>query len=150
MDDVARLKRENRENERNAIEKLLADDDFTDVTLVSKDGSQVGAHRAVLGNASTFLRSLLLESQHQNTFLYLGMVADRQVLFLYVCAFVLLFALSLYLICLYIAFVNQSRLFLLTFNDKVLQALVNFVYLSHCTLHMVVSISLATAYIFLT
>ena len=104
MDDVARLKRENRENERNAIEKLLADDDFTDVTLVSKDGAQVGAHRAVLGNASTFLRSLLVESQHQNTFLYLGMVADRQVLFLYVCAFVLLFALSLYFGCLDIAF----------------------------------------------
>ena len=84
MADVARLKRENGENERNTIEKLLADEDFTDVTLVSKDGAQVGAHRAVLGNASTFLRSLLLESQHQNTFLYLGMVADRQVLSLYV------------------------------------------------------------------
>ena len=95
MEDVARLKRENGENERNTIEKLLADEDFTDVTLVSKDGAQVGAHRAVLGNASTFLRSLLVESQHQNTFLYLGMVADRQVLYLYL--HVLLF---LFLICL--------------------------------------------------
>ena len=95
MEDVARLKRENGENDRNAIEKLLADEDFTDVTLVSKDGAQVGAHRAVLGSASTFLRSLLVESQHQNTFLYLGMVADRQVLYLYL--HVLLF---LFLICL--------------------------------------------------
>ena len=93
MEDVARLKRENGENDRNAIEKLLADEDFTDVTLVSKDGAQVGAHRAVLGNASTFLRSLLVESQHQNTFLYLGMVADRQV------------RLSFSLIFVYIAFV---------------------------------------------
>ena len=95
MEDVARLKRENGGNDRSAIEKLLADEDFTDVTLVSKDGAQVGAHRAVLGNASTFLRSLLVESQHQNTFLYLGMVADRQVLYLYL--HVLLF---LILICL--------------------------------------------------
>ena len=102
MADVARLKRENGENERNAIEKLLADDDFTDVTLVSKDGAQVGAHRAVLGNASTFLRSLLLESQHQNTFLYLGMVADRQVLSLYLSLYVLL---SFSLLCLCISFV---------------------------------------------
>ena len=39
------------------------------------------------------------------------------------------------------AFVNQSRLSHLTIYHQVLQALVNFVYLSHCTLHVVVSIS---------
>ena len=53
---------------------LLDDSDFTDVTLGSKDGLQVSAHRAVLCASSPFLRKLLVESLQQNTFLYLNLV----------------------------------------------------------------------------
>ena len=53
---------------------LLSDPDFSDVTLVSEDGQHLVAHRAVLAQASSFLRSILYESLQQRTFLYLGMV----------------------------------------------------------------------------
>ena len=58
--------------------QLFNDTDFTDVTLVCRDGLQLRVHRAVLCASSDFLRGLLLESLQQNTFLYLGLV-DHQV-----------------------------------------------------------------------
>ena len=68
------------EEPRNSLPRHLLDDsDFTDVTLVSKDGLQVSAHRAVLCASSPFLRKLLVESLQQNTFLYLNLV-DHQML----------------------------------------------------------------------
>ena len=53
-------------------DQLHKDHDFTDVTLVCRDGQQVSCHRAVLAAASPFLRRILCESLQQNTFLFLG------------------------------------------------------------------------------
>ena len=53
---------------------LFSDPDFTDVTLVCKDGQQVVAHKAVLAASSAFLRRLLVDSSQQTTLLYMGMV----------------------------------------------------------------------------
>ena len=58
-------------------EQLLGDPDFSDVTLVCRDGQQIPAHRAVLSRSSMFLRQLLYDSLQQNTFLYLGSVKYR-------------------------------------------------------------------------
>ena len=59
--------------------QLFNDSDFTDVTLVSKDGLQIPVHRAVLCAKSHFLRGLLKESLQQNTFLFLGLVNHQVV-----------------------------------------------------------------------
>ena len=58
-------------------EQLLADPDFSDVTLVCRDGQQIQAHRAVLCSSSRFLRLLLYDSLQQSTFLYLSSVEHR-------------------------------------------------------------------------
>ena len=58
-------------------EQLLGDPDFSDVTLVSRDGQQIQAHRAVLSRSSLFLRQLFYDSLQQSTFLYLGSVEYR-------------------------------------------------------------------------
>ena len=60
-------------------DQLLADPDFSDVTLVCRDGQQIPAHRAVLSGCSLFLRQLLYGSVQQSTFLYLGSVGYRDV-----------------------------------------------------------------------
>ena len=78
MEDCVTVTQEKPQN--NLLSKqLFSDTDFTDVTLVSKDGLHISVHRAVLCASSLFLRALLLESLQQNTFLYLGPV-DHQVL----------------------------------------------------------------------
>ena len=78
MQDGVSLVKEVCQNEAATMEKLFNDKDFTDVTLVSKDGRTVSAHRAVLCSQSSFLRGILMESlQNQSTFLYLGQ-ADHQ------------------------------------------------------------------------
>ena len=79
MQDGVSLVKEDCQNEAATMEKMLNDKDFTDVTLVSKDGQKVSAHRAVLCSQSSFLRGILMESLHQSTVLYLGK-ADHQVL----------------------------------------------------------------------
>ena len=58
-------------------EQLLADPDFSDVTLVCRDGQHIQAHRAVLCSSSRFLRQLLYDSIQQRTFLYLSSVEHR-------------------------------------------------------------------------
>ena len=58
-------------------EQLLGDPDFSDVTLVCRDGQQIPAHRAVLSRSSLFLRQLFYDSLHQSTFLFLGSVEYR-------------------------------------------------------------------------
>ena len=80
MQGLVSLVKEDCQNETGAtLEKLWNDKDLTDVTLVSKDGQQVLVHRAILCSRSSFLRGILMESLHQNTFLYLSM-ADHLVL----------------------------------------------------------------------
>ena len=65
-------------SDQSLARKLLADPDFSDVTLVSKDNQYTVAHRAVLSSSSDFLRCLLYGSLQQNTFLFLGLV-DQEV-----------------------------------------------------------------------
>ena len=60
--------------------KLFSDSDFSDVTLVCEDNQHLPAHRAVLCASSSFLRQLLYDSQQQRTFLYLGLVAYKDML----------------------------------------------------------------------
>ena len=58
---------------------LYEDIDFTDVTLVCGDGQQVKCHRSILAASSGFLRRLLVESDQQQTFLFLGAKVEVEV-----------------------------------------------------------------------
>ena len=79
METKILISRSNTPNGKSLADMLYLDSDFSDVTLVSADNQHVSAHRAVLSANSSFLRSVLLESFQQNTFLYMGMV-DFEVL----------------------------------------------------------------------
>ena len=53
------------------IRNLLADEDFTDVTLASNDNRQVKAHRVVLSGSSKFFNNVLKMNKGPNLVLYL-------------------------------------------------------------------------------
>ena len=61
------------ENRNQGIgQNLFADQDFSDVTLVCTDKRLLTVHKCILSASSIFFRTLLYESIHQTTFLYLG------------------------------------------------------------------------------
>jgi len=76
FEETVQITDKNKDSDRLALQ-LLRDSDFSDVTLVSGDNHHVAAHRAVLAASSSFLRTLLLDSCQQSTFLYLGMVEGQ-------------------------------------------------------------------------
>ena len=65
------------ENLRSAFGSLKEDKDFTDVTLVSGDGQQVGAHKVVLMTSSPFFNEVLKRNQHAHPLIYMkGVKSD--------------------------------------------------------------------------
>ena len=55
----------------NILRQLHRDQDFIDVTLVSADHQQIGAHKVILSSASPFFRELLVRHSHPAPLLYL-------------------------------------------------------------------------------
>lgn len=61
------------------LQQLWEDREFTDVTLVTADGRQLRAHRAILGSASKFFHSVLAPHPHPSPLLYLGGMEGEEV-----------------------------------------------------------------------
>ena len=59
------------ENIKNALRNLREDNDFADVTLVSEDGQQVEAHKAILAVSSPTFQKLLTRNKHPHPLIYL-------------------------------------------------------------------------------
>ena len=53
-----------------ALDESFIFSNFTDVTLVSEDGKHFLAHKIVLCASSPILSAILLNHQHQETFIY--------------------------------------------------------------------------------
>ena len=66
-----------KENAVNTFGSLREDKDFTDVTLVSDDGKQVGVHKVILANASPFFQNILRKNKHIHPLIYMrGVKSD--------------------------------------------------------------------------
>ena len=57
--------------------ELRNDEDFSDVTLVCEDNTQIRAHKVILGACSPFFNSVLRRNQHPNPLLYMRGVKTR-------------------------------------------------------------------------
>ena len=60
-----------KENITNAFVTLRDDSDFSDVTLVSEDGKQFGAHRLVLALSSPFFQNVFRKAKHAHPLIYM-------------------------------------------------------------------------------
>ena len=72
----------------NTFRKLVAEQDFRDVTLVSNDSKCVTAHKVVLSSSSPLFRNILTRNPHQHPFIFLKGVnfleLDLLVRFIYI------------------------------------------------------------------
>ena len=59
------------ENIPNTFKQLFYYDNFTDVTLVSKDGHHVKAHKVVLSSLCKLLKTTLVNNLHPNPIIYI-------------------------------------------------------------------------------
>ena len=64
----------------NKIGSLKDDPDFTDVTLVCDDGTQVEAHKVILAASSPFFQKLLKRNQHTHPLIYMRKVKSEDLL----------------------------------------------------------------------
>ena len=53
------------------FQSLFGDINFSDVTLVCEDQSQVKVHKVILSSASQFFKQILLKNPHTNPLIYL-------------------------------------------------------------------------------
>merc|ERR1719186_42602 len=53
------------------LERLLNDEEFADVILVTQDEKQIKAHKAILCSSSDFLRKVMAQNPHPHPLLYL-------------------------------------------------------------------------------
>jgi len=56
-------------------QELLADKNFTDITLATNDDVQIKAHKVILSSSSSFFQRILLSNPHPNPLLYLNNVS---------------------------------------------------------------------------
>ena len=52
------------DNTTGAFQELVDDQDFTEVTLVCEDGSQLAGHKVILAASSPFFKALLKKNKH--------------------------------------------------------------------------------------
>ena len=57
------------------FKKILADQDFTDVTLVTEDGITISAHRLVLSASSDFFQQVFKRNPNPKTIIYVDNVS---------------------------------------------------------------------------
>lgn len=60
------------------VQNLWSEQNFTDVTLLTEDGLQINAHKAVIASSSSFFKNILLSNPHQNPLLYLKDIEYKQ------------------------------------------------------------------------
>ena len=60
-----------KDNINSTFRSLREDVDFSDVTLVSEDGQQVGAHKVILSASSPFFHNLLKRNLHPHPLVYM-------------------------------------------------------------------------------
>ena len=65
------------ESTKNIFKTLLADTEFTDVTLACSDQKQVKGHKAILGASSQFFRSIFRQNASNNLVLYLKGISHK-------------------------------------------------------------------------
>ena len=58
-------------NAGNTLKMLLADTNYTDVTLACDDDKQIKAHKVILSSCSSFFQNLLLKNPHPNPLIYM-------------------------------------------------------------------------------
>jgi len=56
---------------KNAFKNLLAEQEFSDVTLACNNNKQIKAHKVILGACSPFFKEILLKNPHQHPLIYL-------------------------------------------------------------------------------
>ena len=59
------------ENLNSAFGSLRNDQDFTDVTLVCEDGTQIETHKVVLASSSPFFMEILKKNKHSHPIIYM-------------------------------------------------------------------------------
>ena len=64
----------------NKIGRLKDDPDFTDVTLVCDDGTQLEAHKVILAASSPFFQKLLKRNQHTHPLIFMRKVKSEDLL----------------------------------------------------------------------
>ena len=62
------------ENIRSAFRNLREENNFADVTLVSEDGQQIGAHKVILAASSPFFQKLLGTIKHAHPIIFMRRV----------------------------------------------------------------------------
>ena len=60
-----------KDNINSTFGSLREDVDFSDVTLVSEDGQQVGAHKVILAASSPFFQNLLKRNKHHHPLVFM-------------------------------------------------------------------------------
>ena len=65
-------------NVSRSFSNLHGDDLFTDVTLVSDDNKQIGAHKLILSAVSEFFRNILADKSHVHPMLCLDGVNSEE------------------------------------------------------------------------
>ena len=63
-----------------AFKRLYLDQDFADVTIATKDGQQIKAHRNILSSVSPFFKTILLANPHSHPLIYLKGVKNSTLL----------------------------------------------------------------------
>jgi hypothetical protein len=67
---------------RTAFRNLLADEDFTDVTLACDDGTVLKTHKIILSSASPLFRSILLHYPHKFPLIFLKGIKSKDLRFI--------------------------------------------------------------------
>ena len=68
-----------KDNVTGTFGSLRGDKDFTDVTLLCKDGVQLEAHRVVLASLSPFFDYILKRGKHPNPLIYMRSLNSRDI-----------------------------------------------------------------------
>ena len=63
----------------NTLKQLWNNPDFADVTLSTKDGVQINAHKVILSAPSTFLKDILRRNPHSNPLIYFNNLKSTEV-----------------------------------------------------------------------
>jgi KRAB domain-containing zinc finger protein len=78
LDDIILTSKTFLENAPNMLKDLWNNPNFTDVTLATSDKHQIKAHRIILSSCSPFFQNILVNNPHQNPFIYLKGVKQRE------------------------------------------------------------------------
>ena len=74
------------ENINSAFGSLRNDKEFSDITLVCEDGTQVEAHKVILASSSPFFMEILKRNKHAHPLIYMrGIKAETLDLTIYLC-----------------------------------------------------------------